>query len=44
MKFNTVADWAGILEAELFASQYRWFGLQTVLPNAQGDREDRATG
>jgi DNA-directed DNA polymerase III PolC len=30
MKFITIADRTGIVETELFASQYRWFGLQTV--------------
>jgi DNA polymerase III alpha subunit len=30
MQFVTLADRTGILETELFASQYRWFGLQTV--------------
>jgi DNA polymerase III alpha subunit len=30
MKFITIADRTGIMETELFASQYRWFGLQTV--------------
>jgi DNA-directed DNA polymerase III PolC len=30
MKFITICDRTGIVETELFASQYRWFGLQTV--------------
>ena len=30
MKFITLADRTGIVETELFANQYRWFGLQTV--------------
>jgi DNA polymerase III alpha subunit len=30
MKFLTVCDRTGIIETELFASQYRWFGLVTV--------------
>jgi DNA-directed DNA polymerase III PolC len=30
MKFVTLADRTGIVETELFASQFRWFGLRTV--------------
>jgi DNA-directed DNA polymerase III PolC len=30
MKFITICDRTGIVETELFASQYRWFGLETV--------------
>ncbi len=30
MKFITLCDYTGMLETELFAQQYHWFGLQTV--------------
>ena len=30
MKFLTICDYSGIMETELFAQQYRWFGIQTV--------------
>jgi hypothetical protein len=30
MKFVTLCDYSGMLETELFAQQYRWFGLQSV--------------
>jgi DNA polymerase III alpha subunit len=30
MKFLTICDYSGMLETELFAQQYRWFGLQTI--------------
>ena len=30
MKFITLCDRTGIIETELFAAQYRWFGLETI--------------
>jgi DNA polymerase III alpha subunit len=30
MKFLTLADWTGMVETELFARTYRYYGLATV--------------
>jgi DNA-directed DNA polymerase III PolC len=30
MKFITIADWTGIIETELFAKTYRFYGLNTI--------------